>query len=386
MVLETQPVDFGESVYEGKSVGHCLLYGRKVLLRQFAPSMCTMAFSGKPVGLANLGNTCYLNSLLQCLNSVGFLGLLTGGVVTKNGESCHRSMYAALKDVLNQMASRDTKKVLIIPQEFVQTLRGNAMELGRPDFAGWQQNDVAELYTIIGECVHEATRKTATVSVSIQNSSQVTPIDKQSLDVLSAYLENQYSLAAKALTGVESSVITDSGGQYISCRSEVFYTMAVPVPPTAASVQDCVNAHGATVKLTGDNKYAMPDDSATPGMLVDANQNHVVWLAPQFLVVETRLYRFDNRTGQVFKGSEKLAASPVLELETWSSNKRTKVKFLLCGVAYHRGGNSQGGHYTAVVRNKEGQLWNCNDTLTAPLARGQGWPAGGYCFFYRKIL
>jgi ubiquitin C-terminal hydrolase len=295
-------------------------------------------------------------------------------------------MYAALQEVLKQMASWDAKKVLVVPQKFVQTLRTNAVKLGRPDFAGWQQNDVAELYTIIGECVHEATRKKATVSVNIQNSSQVTPIDEQSLKVLSTYLENQYSLAAKALAGVESSVITDSVGEYISCRSEVFYTMAVPVPATAGTVQDCVTAHSATVRLTGDNKYAMPDNSDTPGALVDANQNHIVWLAPQFLVIETRLYRFDERTKQVFKGSEKLAASAVLELETWSSNKKTKVKYLLCGVAYHRGGNSQGGHYTAVVRNKEGELWNCNDTQTAPLARGQGWPVGGYCFFYRKIL
>lgn len=348
--------------------------------------MCIMAFSGKPFGLANLGNTCYLNALLQCLNSVGFVALMKGSSVSTDGQDSHRKMHTALQEVLNEMAAQDAKKVLVVPQKFVETLRANAVHLGRPDFAGWEQNDVAELYAIIGECVHEATRKKASVTINIRNSSHVTPIDEQSLKVLRTYLEDQYSVAAKALTGVESSVITDSVGEYISCRSEVFYTMAVPVPPTAVSVQDCVNAHSAPVRLTGENKYAMPDNSKTPGALVDANQNHIVWLAPQFLVIETRLYRFDNRTGQIFKGAEKLAASDVLELETWSSNTKTKVKYLLCGVAYHRGGNSQGGHYTAVVRNKQGQLWNCNDTQTAPLARGQGWPVGGYCFFYRKIL
>lgn len=345
-----------------------------------------MAFTGNPVGLANLGNTCYLNSLLQCLNSVGFLNLLNGSRASKNGKQCYRNMYNALLNLLVEMQPSAARPRLIIPQNFVQTLRSNADELGRPDFAGWEQNDVAELYTIIGECVHEATRKTANVSVNIQDNTNVTPIDKQSLEVLTTYLKDQYSLAAKALTGVESSVITNMNGEYLSCRSEVFYTMAVPVPPNAVSVQDCLSAHGQGVQLSGDNKYAMPDTSDTPGKLVDANQNHIVWLSPQFLVVETRLYRFDERTGQVFKGSEKLIASPVLELETWSSNTKSIVKYLLCGVAYHRGGNSQGGHYTAVVRNKEGQLWNCNDTQVAPLARGQGWPIGGYCFFYRKIL
>lgn len=345
-----------------------------------------MAFTGSPVGLANLGNTCYLNSLLQCLNSVGFLNLMNGSNPSQNGKQCYRKMYRALFDLLVEMKPSATRPRMIVPQNFVQTLRSNAIELGRPDFAGWQQNDVAELYTIIGECVHEATRKKANVSVNIQDNKNVTPIDKQSLDVLTTYLKNQYSLAAKALTGVESSVITNLNGEFLSCRSEVFYTMAVPVPPNAACVQDCVTAHGQGVQLSGDNKYAMPDTSDTPGKLVDANQNHIVWLSPQFLVVETRLYRYDERTRQVFKGAEKLVASPVLELETWSSNTKSIIKYLLCGVAYHRGGNSQGGHYTAVVRNKEGQLWNCNDTLVAPLARGQGWPIGGYCFFYRKIL
>ncbi len=344
-----------------------------------------MVFVGNPVGLANLGNTCYLNSLIQCLNAVGFLNLLSGFNLSTNGKECHRKMCSALYDLLVEIKPRDRQRV-ISPEKFVQTLRENAVELGRPDFAGWEQNDVAELYTILGECIHEATRKKAKVSVNIQDKNRVTPIDKHSLTVLTDYLKDQYSIAAKALTGVESSVITNLNGDYLSCKSQVFYTMAVPVPPNAVSIQDCILAHGQAVLLSGENKYAMSDSSETPGKLVDAKQNHIVWLAPQFLVVETRLYRFDERTGQVFKGSEKLIASPVLDLETWSSNQNKSVKYLLCGVAYHRGGNSQGGHYTAVVRNKQGQLWNCNDTLTAPLARGHGWPKGGYCFFYRKIM
>lgn len=347
-----------------------------------------MAFTGKPKGLANLGNTCYLNTMLQCVNACGFINLLRDKIKCDEESkepSPHEAMYIALRKVFKDLNNEQFQGIYS-PKAFVSTLQANAVKLGRPDFAGWQQNDVAELYTLLGECIHEATRNKASVSVNIQDESKVTPIDSECLSVLTKYLKDEYSVAGKALAGVECSVMTSMDGSYLSSHGEIFYIMAVPVPQNATNVQDCVNAARAEVALTGDNKYAMPDNAPNPGELVDALQRNIIWMAPQFLVVETRLYNFDARTGHVQKGWAKLNASPVLELGVWSSNSEARVKYLLCGVAYHRGGNSQGGHYVAVVRNSQGQLWNCNDTIVSPLARGSGWPVGGYCFFYRKIL
>lgn len=350
-----------------------------------------MAFQGRPYGLANLGNTCYLNSLLQCLNAMGLASIMEEPTKTKKKptvyEQACRGLHSALRMTLRVMATPGQKPILR-PETFVMSLQRSAHALGRPDFAGWEQNDVAELYSLLGQCIHEATKKTAEVKISVRDESRMTPIDKKCMERLVEFVSKEHSVAAKALAGIEAGVITEPNGNYLSTKAETFYVLDVPVPPNAQNVQDCVVAFGKKSQLVGDNQYRLPGPPEDPdhGELIDAVQRHIIWMAPQFLVVETRLYRANQRLGHIQKGYEKLEASPVLTLPIWTAGRQQEVRYRLCAVAYHRGGSRQGGHYTAVVCNKQNQKWNCNDTYVAPLPTQTKWPIGGYCFFYRKIL
>jgi ubiquitin C-terminal hydrolase len=345
-----------------------------------------MALAGRPPGLANLGNTCFLNSLLQCLNACGLASMMTplkGG----HPDTPHTRVYRALRATMTAMAPTTPGKPgrVLAPESFVRALQRNAVALGRPDFAGWSQNDVAELYTLLGECIHESTKTQAAVKVSVSDETRMTPIDKKCLERLTTFLSSEHSVAARAMVGIEASVVTSMEERYLSTRAECFYVLDVPIPPRARSVNDCVEAFGSESLLNGDNQYEIPEGFPNAGDHVDARQRHIVWLAPAMLVVETRLYEMTG-VGRLDKGHARLEASPELRFPVWASGAVNRVRYELCGVAYHRGGGRQGGHYTAVVRSSNGTLWNCNDTTTSPLPPRSGWPVGGYCFFYRKIL
>jgi len=352
-----------------------------------------MALKIPPKGLANLGNTCFLNAGLQCLNATGLGNYMKPDPAN---DTPHRQVYNALKRTLLVMGNPTSRPVLS-PQTIVMAIRRNARALGRPSFAGWEQNDVAELYTMLSDCIHEATKVEAQVKVSMADEAKMTPVDRKCLARLTEYVKNEHSVAAGKMAGVEAGVVTSPSNQYLSTKAELFYVLTVPVPVkpqplrsphqplTPITVADCVTEFGASSNLVGENQYEMPEGFANAGQHVDAIQRHLVWLAPEILVIETRLYRMTPR-GELQKGYERLVATPMLELPIWSAGQHKKVKYMLCGVAYHRGGNRMGGHYVAVVRTKDATLYNCNDTSVSPLASGARWPDGGYCFFYRKIL
>lgn len=302
-------------------------------------------------------------------------------------ETPHTRVYRALQATMTAMASNAKSKSgrVLAPNSFVEALQRNAMALKRPDFAGWNQNDVAELYTLVGECIHESTKAKAIVKVSVLDENRMTPIDKKCLNRLTKYLSLEHSVAARAMVGIEASVVTTMDEKYLSTNAECFYVLAVPIPRNAISVSDCVEAFGSESLMVGRNQYEMPKGFQNTGDLVDARQRQIVWLAPALLVVETRLYGMTDG-GKLDKGYARLEASAELRLPVWASGVVKQVRYSLCGIAYHRGGGRQGGHYTAVVRNTGGTLWNCNDTMTSQLPPNSKWPAGGYCFFYRKIL
>ncbi|KAF8654777.1 hypothetical protein AX16_003432 [Volvariella volvacea WC 439] len=105
----------------------------------------------KPVGLRNLGNTCYVNSTIQALRAIPELQV----ALTVQALQSATPLPAALRDLYQNM-SRTTDS--ITPHQFLQTLRqvnpqfaerdrSGKGSAGLPGLGGYAQQDAEECYT-----------------------------------------------------------------------------------------------------------------------------------------------------------------------------------------------------------------------------------------------
>lgn len=327
-------------------------------------------------GLANIGNTCYLNSCMQILSHTYELNDFLDDASYKSKINKKPDSVLLLEwDKLREMMW--SGNCTIAPYGFVKAVQQVSSLKDIPLFTGHEQNDIEEFLLFIIDSFHSSLSREVDMQISgnIEN-----PTDKLA-DACYKMMKNmyskEYSEMLKLFYGIHVSEISSmESGEQLSLRPEPFSVLNLSLPESNdISLLDCINLYCKREELLGDNQWFNDKTNKKE----DVYRGIIFWSLPEVLIIG--LKRWGNNGGKITKNVD----IPFdLDLSSFVKGyNATSYKYELYGVYNHWGG-SFGGHYTGNILNANGKWYTFNDTNVIEIAENNVISVNSYCLFYRK--
>lgn len=330
-----------------------------------------------PCGLANLGNTCFLNSCVQILIQIEELG-----IIREFAEGVDESqVFSAFVELQNAMKSETQ---IVNPMHFVMTIHRVAHIKKRNIFTGWAQNDLQEFLLFIIECMHNSKKRAIHVQLNGTVSNETDDLAIKCYTTLKHnYEKGDYSEIADLFNGVfVSRLFTPDGTHLHSTRPEIYSILDLPIPSQTARsnlhLMDCLD-------VFVDDEIVQDWENETSRTVEPVKKNIAFWSFPKILIITLKRYSPDGQSK-----NDAFVDFPIDDLDLSKyviGYKPASYNYKLFGVANHMGGVN-GGHYTAFVNcfsGTPGEKWICcNDSAVFEIDKSSVVSALAYCLFYRK--
>lgn len=339
-------------------------------------------YAGKgTTGLANLGNTCFLNSCIQVLNHTYELHEF----LNSNGYKRHMkpglidcTVIEEWNDLRNIMWSQNG---LVSPNKFVYNIKRVAGQKGRDMFTGWAQNDLHEFLLFLIECMHNSISRKMHMNISGKSENSVDDLALKCYGMLKDVYSKEYSEIMDMFYGIYVSQIISMDKKVYSTKPESFFIIELPIPSNkSCTLYDCFDHFVMPESLCGDNAWYNENTKTYENVI----KTMTFWNFPKILVITLKRFSPDG-----LSKTNNLIDFPIdnLDLSKYVKGYNpSQYIYDLFGICNHIGGVS-GGHYTAFVKNSTGVWLDYNDENVNELpssVQSHIITPMAYCLFYRK--
>ena len=327
-------------------------------------------------GLANLGNTCFINASLQILSHTYELSaFLDKNEYKKKLQKKCDSILLLEWDNLRQILWNEN--CIVSPGKFIKSVQQVAESKGLTNFTGYSQNDISEFLLFIIDCFHTSLSREINMTISGEPQNETDALALKCFEMIKNMYSKEYSEIWNLFYAVNVSEIKRiDNNKVISINPEPFFMVDLSIPPNnkTPSLIDCFNYY-----VAGETIDNYVDEKAKE--TVSITKRILFWSFPIILVID--LKRFNNS----IKKNKIFVTFPLDDFDLSSyvvGYKQHDYKYELYGVCNHSGG-TYGGHYTSYVKNANGKWYHFNDTNVTEVKNIQSIiSAKAYVLFYRK--
>ncbi|XP_069803908.1 ubiquitin carboxyl-terminal hydrolase 2 isoform X1 [Dendropsophus ebraccatus] len=329
------------------------------------------------VGLRNLGNTCFMNSILQCLSNTKDLRdycLHNSYKRDLNSKTCSTAIMQEFARLLQAIWTSSVNEV-VSPSEFKTQIQRYA-----PRFMGYNQQDAQEFLRFLLDGLHnEVNRITVRPRPCTQDLDHL-PDAEKGKHMWKRYLEREDSRIVELFVGQLRSSLTCTECGYCSTVFDPFWDLSLPIAKKSVpevSLMDCIRLFTKEDVLDGDEKPTCCRCKARRR----CTKKFTIQKFPKILVLH--LKRFSE--GRI--RSSKLSTFvnfPLkdLDLREFSSEPSSHASYNLYAVSNHSG-TTMGGHYTAYCKNpNNGEWYTFNDSRVTAMSSSQVRSSDAYVLFY----
>ncbi|XP_018012326.1 ubiquitin carboxyl-terminal hydrolase 2 isoform X5 [Hyalella azteca] len=332
------------------------------------------------VGLRNIGNTCFLNSVTQCLSNTrclleylvkeGYSSDINTSLSTMKGD-----LIRAFGNLISEMWTEGDSNRALNTGPFKTQIQKFA-----PTFTGYQQHDAQEFLRKLLEGLHEDVNR-----VTVRPRPIHTDIDddlsddQKAMESWKRYLRFDDSKIVNMFVGQLKSSLQCSHCSHTSVTFDPFWDLSLPIPPKTGTVRlnQCLDLFTKEEVMDGDERPTCSKCKERRKM----TKSFSIQKFPQVLVLHLKRFSPTER----WRGKLSCTVEfPVenLDLSKYASSSRSSCNYNLIGVANHSG-TTYSGHYTAFCRHPYSLQWHeYNDSRVTPIPARRVCSSEAYVLFY----
>ncbi|XP_055684046.1 ubiquitin carboxyl-terminal hydrolase Usp2 isoform X2 [Lutzomyia longipalpis] len=326
-------------------------------------------------GLRNIGNTCFMNSVIQCLSHTNDLTTFLKGQRDPKSVTKDQRIFSEFVKLIKEMWSPNVRSVT--PSDLK-----SAFSSKHRMYSGCAQQDAQEFLRFFLDSLHSAHNE-GTKTEGLQLADNLNDTRKADL-MWEWYCKTEKSMIKDLFVGQLRSTLKCTVCGNTSVTFDPFWDLSLPLPASSSrsKLENCLELFIREEILDGDE---MPTCSKCQTRR-KSTKSFTIQRFPKYLVIhlkrfsETRWSKLTNII-EFPTGEKELNLTPYAS----SSNNHSSTLYSLYAISNHMG-STGGGHYVALCKHPQTGKWHeFDDNIVRDATESSLVSSSAYLLFYERV-